>query len=132
MSNLREPIVGEIVQVYRNLHREALSIRFKKTGLVIDYCSTVWLDNVRFHVSASGRARVLERKVRSVHAFCEGVFLSKNEEMPREKFLCSVYYQPYLTDYFKNEATGESVYHANKVFVSLKRAFIFEEGGLLF
>lgn len=66
------------VQVYKNLHKSSqndsvYSIRDKSTRLVVDHKQYIVLDDVKFHVSAKGRARVLREKSKNVHAWVEGV-----------------------------------------------------------
>ena len=63
-------LVGERVQVYRNLRRGDWSVRVK--GRVVAHVPEVTLATVRFVVSEAGRQRVLRRKERSVHAWAEG------------------------------------------------------------
>lgn len=67
------------VQVYKNLHRHAYSIRAASgasKGLVIAHARSVLLFDVRFHVSEAGRQRVLRDKARNVHAWAEGFLLA--------------------------------------------------------
>ena len=58
------------VQVYYNLHKKCLSIRYK--GKVIEHAREVTLTDARFHVQPAGRARVLREKKKNVHAYVSG------------------------------------------------------------
>ncbi|MFC6231563.1 hypothetical protein ACFQI7_27520 [Paenibacillus allorhizosphaerae] len=109
--------------MYRNLHKDSIVIRCAKTGLVAGYCDTVRLTNARFFVSAIGRAKVLERRVRSVHAWISGTLDAYDFELKREG-TTPIYYQPYLTETFINERTREPISAAPMVVVSYDRAFI--------
>ena len=65
------------VQVYRNMHKSyedhaVYSIRDKKTRLVFSHQSYLLLGNCKFHVSPTGRERVLREKRKNVHAWIEG------------------------------------------------------------
>jgi hypothetical protein len=103
----RQLVKGQIVQVYRNLNRDCFSIRDKKTGLVVAYCNTATIQNAKFVVSATGHARVLKTGVRSVHAYIEGAFLSAGEE--KKEHYQRGYYNPFKTDQFIHEDTGEPI-----------------------
>jgi hypothetical protein len=72
---LDKPDYGRKVQVYRNLHKGCYSVRCKKSGRVIYHTDKIYLQDVEFKVSESGRQRVLREKRKNVHAFVEGVWL---------------------------------------------------------
>jgi hypothetical protein len=95
---------GQLVQVYRNLNRDCYSIRDKRTGLVVAYCSSATLSDARFVVSGTGRARVLKTGVRSVHAYIEGPFVSA--EGTKDAFSKVGYYNPFVTETFIDEQTS--------------------------
>ena len=57
-------------EVYYNVRKRCLSVRFN--GKVIAHAPTVSLMNPTFHVSESGRQRVLANKRKNVHAFVRG------------------------------------------------------------
>jgi len=59
------------VFVYRNIHKNCLSVRNVKTGLVMAHVDSITLKNVKFKVSAKGRERVLKEKAKNVHAGVE-------------------------------------------------------------
>lgn len=100
---------GQLVKVYRNLHRDGYSIADAKTGLVLGHANSVILKDVKFHVSKSGQERVRKEKRKSVHAWCLGKFVSSNKEKPSTASRI-IYYNPYKTDYFQDVETGEYVF----------------------
>jgi hypothetical protein len=116
------PDGSDKVHVYRNLHKDSLVIRCSKTGLVAAYCDTVKLTGARFFVSESGRAKVLEKQIRSVHAWIIGTLAAYDFELERDG-KTPVYYQPYKTETFMNELTWEPVREAKSVVVCYDRAF---------
>lgn len=99
-----------MTKVHRNLHKACWSIRRK--GDKTAHQEAVCLANVVFRVSEAGRAKVLEKRVRSVHAYAQG------EEIP-----CSVYglkrervrYNPYRAGAFLTE-DGREVWAAQYAF----------------
>ncbi|MDQ0896235.1 MULTISPECIES: hypothetical protein [unclassified Paenibacillus] len=103
--------------MYRNLHKDSIVIRCAKTGLVAGYCNTVRLTDARFFVSESGRAKVLEKRVRSVHAYVVGTLNAYDFELEREG-------KTPMTETFINEQTWEPIFTAPEVVVSYDRAFI--------
>ena len=64
------------VEVYRNLHNGMLSIRDAKTKHVVGHADRVTLADATFHVSQSGRERVLREKRKNVHAVVRGTLVS--------------------------------------------------------
>jgi hypothetical protein len=106
----RELKSGDIVQIYKNLNRDCFSIRSKATGLVLGYCQTALIADARYVVSAKGRQRVLERQVRSVHAYVEGLFLEADQAKPEG--LYTGYYNPYKTETFVDEESREQLYES--------------------
>lgn len=121
----RKVQIGDKVHVYRNLHKDSIVIRCAKTGLVAGYCdihSAVRVNHARFFVSKSGRERVLERRVRSVHAWS---FLAELDvPMGERDQYAPVYYQPYKTPTFIQEQTGDPIFQADSVLVAYDRAYV--------
>jgi hypothetical protein len=92
---------GDWVHIYRNLNRDkSLSIRSKKTGLVVGYCQNVQLEDATFHVSAKGRAAVLQKQIRSVLAWIEARLVSVDLDVADVQGQICVYYNPYNTETF--------------------------------
>ena len=62
-----------IVEVYRNLHKNCLSVRHK--GKVIDHADVVHLTDVKFVVRPAGHAKVIATGHKNVHAFAKGTLV---------------------------------------------------------
>jgi hypothetical protein len=58
------------MRVHRNLHKACWSLTVR--GERVRHVGAFALAGVRFVVSAAGRARVLAKKVRAVHAWADG------------------------------------------------------------
>ena len=108
------------VQVYRNLHKSfgkhaVYSVRDKKTRRVVNHQSFLLLQDCKFHVSPTGRERVLRERRKNVHAWIEGSLLLTGDDVLSfyEKLvfgtvdatLEGVLYNPYKYDQFQR-ATG--------------------------
>jgi hypothetical protein len=98
------------VEVYRNLNRDCLSVKClalgsERYGLVVSYEQKVHISSPKFVVQDSGRERVRERGVRSVHAFVRG------EWDEREKVLYGepVTYNPFEHDHFVHAESDRPV-----------------------
>lgn len=110
------------VKVYYNLHKKCLSVMDKKTRLIIDHVNSIQLDNVKFTVSAAGLKRLRRRKRKSVIAFIEGDYVSKNMEkiMHCPTWRC-VYFNPYMVDQFM---IGDvPIYEADQVYIIDKHIY---------
>lgn len=86
-------LTGLKVQVYRNLHRNCYSVRYK--GKVIAHVKEITLLQANFRVSQAGRARVLKERRKNVHAYVEGVVTDNFHEL-----IHHVTYNPYKAPYF--------------------------------
>ena len=107
------------VDCYYNLHKHCISIRHK--GLVIAHAHSVELNDVKFVVSQTGRARVLKEKRKNVHAFVRGELVRRNchSEMPDSEVReGNVTYNPYKYDSFVRRADKSSITGAQKVYIS--------------
>ena len=101
------------IQIYRNLHKKCLSVRWK--GKVIGHTDKIFLKNVRFFVSKKGVERIRKRKQKSVVAWVEG-----------ELDCCPgvvnwngcAKFSPYKFYYFYN-AENRPVYYADYVCVDM-------------
>lgn len=118
---------GEIVEVYRNLHNDLFSIRCSKTRLVLAHGECFVLRDGIPKVSKRGRERVLREKVKTVHAYIEGVysgclFCNKEDYVIKDE----IYYNPYACEVFINKRTGESVGMEDILFWN-KKAYMIEE-----
>lgn len=64
------------VQVYRNLHRQRLSVvalNGKNKGRVVRRPAEMTLEDCSFVVQPAGREKVLRTRVKNVHAFVRGI-----------------------------------------------------------
>jgi hypothetical protein len=97
------------VRVYRNLHRNLLSVqeRTARGWRVARHTDRIVLKNARFTVSAAGRRRVLDEHRKNVHAFAIGEPVDAGTEWfienPRR-----VTYNPYKYETFVDD-TGNPV-----------------------
>ena len=111
------------VQVYYNLHKKCLSIRYK--GKVIEHAREVTLTDAKFHVSEKGRQRVLKEKRKNVHAYVSGKLKESFWFTQAPKYIWtakqSVTYNPYKYKNFVDKKTLEPVTSAEVVHISGKR-----------
>jgi hypothetical protein len=102
------------VEIYRNLHKKGIvySIREQSSGLVIGHTSNLYLKDVRFKVSQSGRNRVLKEKRKNVHAVIQGTITSGGTS--RKGRLIT--YNPYTSNqFFLKNNPSVKVYFAEQV-----------------
>lgn len=98
----RELKLGDKVRVYRNLNVgcwSVLAMAGQYKGKVVAHLDSVSIREVEFIVSSAGRARVLERQVKSVHAYAQGFFESTDVK-PMHSSCIVVKYDPYKHGYF--------------------------------
>lgn len=86
---------GELVFVYRNLHKHCWSIRSARTRLVIGHAETVLLQAASPKVSEAGRQRVLQERRKNVHAGIVGMLLSMGPAPEGMESWTRVTYNPY-------------------------------------
>jgi len=99
------------VECYKNLNKNCYSVRQK--GKVILYSRYLILENCRFVVQPAGRKRVLEKKVKNVHAFVRGCLISTENDFNKSLDIAhDVSYNPYRFDYFYFKSSLEPVYEA--------------------
>ena len=103
------------VQVYWNVRKKVWSVRHK--GKVISHESSITLDNCKFTVQPRGRERVLQEKVKNVHAWVEGEWKPSGDgfELHGKK---AVTYNPYKHDTFVLRDTGEPIHFADRVLLT--------------
>ncbi len=104
-----------MTRVHRNLNRGDWSVT--TPGARVARAQVYALAGVTFKVSAAGRARVLARKVRAVHAWAVGTPVTT---WPRDAAgpLVIVTYNPYRAETFTRADTGEAVERAAFVYFS--------------
>jgi hypothetical protein len=117
--------VGQKVRVYVNLHKQGrFSIVDMKSGLVCAYTSNCLLKDAIFHVSPSGRQKVIDTKTKMVHAWVRGIYMGsdlKQPEITKEE----VRYNPYLNEGFIDQK-GIMVTNSNYAYFTNKKVFIEE------
>jgi hypothetical protein len=117
----RQLVIGQVVEVYRNLHNDLFSLRDKGTGLVVAHGNNFCIFNCTFNVTKSGRDRVIKEKKKNVHAWGVGQFMGGYHNLPDEPI--EVYYDPYKYETFINKETSNPVHN---VFVA-----IFKDGKVI-
>lgn len=100
------------VRLYRNLHNGKISI--KQGTLVVGHTDIAVVKQARFIVSEKNRQKVLEKKQKNVHAYVEGYWDEIVFSTPGE----SVWYNPYMTEYFREVSTNEPCHMAEHVVVT--------------
>lgn len=94
---------NQVVQVYKNLHRNEWSVRDAETGLVLAHTPNIVLSDVKLVVNEAGRQRVLSTKTKNVHAYVEGHYrpdLKSDEPILALGHISRVNYDPYKFDSF--------------------------------
>ena len=107
LRNARDPIPGEVVEVYRNLNSRCWSVR--AGGLVVAHLPEAWLRDVRWVVRESGRQRVLKSGVKNVHAFARGEWMTQVPRLALALGACpqGVTYDPRRFETFVDATTLE-------------------------
>jgi hypothetical protein len=97
------------VYVYRNLHKQCLSVR--QDGIVMCHAENVVLMDCEFKVNEKGRDRVREDKQKNVHAGIKGFVVDARRSLELLDFGWeSVYYNPYTTDWWQLESVPYDQY----------------------
>jgi len=107
MLSLLEPF--QKVDVYRNLTSGLWSVR--QNGIVILHAECIAIYNPEFIVSQKGRAKVIRKQKKYVHAYVRGfpTFLSGKRTRPVNPTVLT--YNPYIHESFVDEQ-GNPVYNA--------------------
>jgi len=115
----KSPVPTGRVQVYYNLHKKCLSIRYK--GKVIEHAREVTLTDAKFHVSEKGRQRVLKEKRKNVHAYVSGKLKETFWFTQAPKYVWTakqrVTYNPYKHKSFVDKLTLEPIASAEVVHI---------------
>ena len=89
--------IGKKVEVYRNLHKNCISVRYK--GRVVDHVGYVVIDSASFAVQPAGHRRCVREGRKNVHAFVRGIASSSGPIDETCFYLCPevmVNYNPYV------------------------------------
>jgi len=111
------------VFVYRNLHKNCLSVRCVKTKRVIAYVDFILLEDCKFKVSQKGRERVLKEKRKNVHAGIEGEWV-EHKRVLLTSYTFRVIYDPYKHKTFVDNRNTPR-YECKNAIVTIAGAFIF-------
>jgi hypothetical protein len=114
---------GIRVYVYRNLHKNCLSVRDVKSGLVIAHVDSISLKDCKFKVSEVRRQRVIAEESKNVHAGVEGIWI-KNARKPNMNSRIRIVYDPYKFDSFVQENTLTRCARSDEAFVTIRGAFV--------
>lgn len=101
------------VRIYRNLNNGRISI--KQGTHVVGHTDEAFLTDAHFLVYEKTRQRVLEKRVKSVHAYIEGIWMEQYN-VPEEDGN-GVWYNPYLTEAFRTAGSNEPCLTASKILV---------------
>lgn len=112
ISDISE-LQGLDVEVYRNLHKGCLSVRCK--GYVVAHLESITLQDVKFKVSASGRARVIREKRKNVHAVIRGKLTSFEGKLKPHHI--HVRYNPYIRGEFFKADDNQGIHNAKEVVI---------------
>ena len=102
------------VQVYYNLHKKCLSVRYK--GIVIAHTREIILTDAKFHVQPAGREKVLREKKKNVHAYVSGKLKESFQDIWTAKQYVS--YNPYKNKTFVDKLTNKTVTSAEVVHIA--------------
>lgn len=106
-------LLGQVVDVYRNLHRKCWSVRHR--GIVRSHCDTVTLGEATFCVSEAGRQRVLRERRKNVHAVVRGTLVVFDGVVGDGSL--EVVYNPYKGGTFRYALTDAPVHGARFVYL---------------
>jgi len=106
-------LLGQVVDVYRNLHRKCWSVRHR--GIVRSHCEAVTLGAVTFRVSEAGRQRVLRERRKNVHAVVRGTLVAYGDVA--EDGTLEVVYNPYNSGTFCYALTREPIHAAGVAYL---------------
>jgi len=104
------------VRVYRNLNNGKISI--KQGNVVVGHADIVYLKAASFLVNEKNRQRVLSQKQKNVHAFIEGYWFEDIGHTKNIHFNVMIWYNPYLTEFFRTKNNQEEIHEASYVCVT--------------
>lgn len=100
--------------VHHNLRTGRVCVRYADDRRFTKHFDWVWVSDAEPHVSQAGRARVLERQCRSVHATIRGLVIGEGDDGPGQQYtpLTDAYrkvtYNPHRSGEFTYEDTGQA------------------------
>lgn len=105
--------LGQRVRVHYNLHRHDFSIGNPSTGRVVANVFSITLDDVSFRVGEKTRQATIRTGRRSVMAY--GIGTIGRLDLRALDGLTQVTYNPFRLGAFHVKATGQPVWHADRV-----------------
>lgn len=113
------------VHVYRNLNNGLFSIRCAKTKLVLAHGNAFIIKNGVPVVNEKARQKVLEKKVRTVHAYIQGLYFGDFFEDEDDYDIGDeIYYNPYTCNNFINKTTEKAMEQEDLLFYDGKAHII--------
>ena len=116
------------VAVYRNVTRNCFSVQQKVNGSlkVLAHVPCLYLTDVEYKVSEKGRQRVLKNKQKNVHAKLHGYISSvrslEDAIVWGNKEFRRVWYNPFLTDQFKDIKSQTTMTRSYGAFLNIRGA----------
>ena len=107
------------VEVYYNLHKHCLSVRYR--GKVIQHTNSIELVDVKFAVQPAGRDKVIKEKKKNVHAFVRGLVTTFTKSQVKNLRAVDVIYNPYKYDSFVNKTDYKPIFNAKCVCIEGKK-----------
>lgn len=117
-------VENQVVECYRNLHRQSFSIKDKSSKLVVAHGDSFILDNVKVRISEVGRQRVIREKRKNVHSWLTGSFAGV-EKMDTSNMV-ELYYNPYKCESFMRMDNKEPVHDVSRVYFKDNKCWIVE------
>lgn len=119
----KELNVGDIVEVYRNLHKGLnFSIRNKTDKIVVAIGDGFIISNIKTTIRTGGRQRVINESRKNVHAFLTGEYMGACELNTDD--LEMVYYNPYKLDRFILKASNRELQNGSSVYFKDGQAWL--------
>lgn len=100
-----QPQAGDRVRVYRNLNNgqySVVALNGPYKGLVLGYAPAIGIRDVTLRVSDKTRNKVVREGVRTVHAWCEGHYITCSDQPPHAYTASKlrVTYMPFIKAHF--------------------------------
>ena len=121
-------MIGETVEIYRNLHKKCFSIR--KNGKVVDYLyddQELHLVDAKFRVQPAGRERVRRENKKNVHAYVKGTVAPLGGLQRKTLFtMCfqTASYEPYTMESFETFPDETPIFEAPHVIFKKGRLYV--------
>ena len=121
-------MIGETVEIYRNLHKKCFSIR--KNGKVVDYLyadQELHLVDVKFRVQPAGRERVRREKKKNVHAYVKGTVAPLGGLQRKKLFIIcfqTACYEPYTMESFETFPDETPIFEAPHVIFKKGKLYV--------